>query len=164
MESMEQQKRSGRLILVAVDESKESINSLQWALDNLFTLQDRIILIHAQRDAVSSFAPGSPSVLVPAEVLKLLENDIKKCTETIFAKAMDLCKSKNVTPEIKAHTGDAREVICDAAKKYNPDMLVIGSHGYGAFKRVVLGSVSEYCVHHVQCPVVVVKPQHNKAH
>lgn len=164
MESMEQQRRSGRLILVAVDESEESINALEWALDNLFKSQDRIILIHAQRDAVSSFAPGSPVFMVPAEVVNLLENDIKKCTEAIFAKAMDLCKSKSLTPEVEAHTGDAREVICDAAKKYNSDMVVLGSHGYGAFKRVLLGSVSDYCVHHIHCPVVVVKPQHNKPH
>jgi len=163
MESMEQQKRSGRLILVAVDESKESINALRWALDNLFTSQDRIVLIHAQRDAVSIFVAGSPGFMMPVDVLKMLENDIKKSTEKILAKAMELCKSKNVTPEIEARTGDAREVICDAAKKYNSDMVVLGSHGYGAFKRVVLGSVSDYCVHHVQCPVVVVKPQQNKA-
>lgn len=37
--------------------------------------------------------------------------------------------------ETKAVTGDAREVICDAVKQYNPDMLVLGSHGYGAIKR-----------------------------
>jgi len=27
---------------------------------------------------------------------------------------------------MEAHTGDAREVICNATEKYNPDMLVLG--------------------------------------
>ena len=46
-----------------------------------------------------------------------------------------------VTPETEAHTGDTIEVICDAAKKYNPDMLVLGSHGYGALKRYCLNKI-----------------------
>jgi len=73
--------------------------------------------------------------MVPVDVLTMLENDIKKSTEKILAKATEICKAKNVNPETEARTGDAKEVICKAAKKYNPDMLVVGSHGYGALKR-----------------------------
>lgn len=31
--------------------------------------------------------------------------------------------------------GDARNVMCDAVEKYHATILVLGSHGYGAFKR-----------------------------
>jgi len=161
---MEEQSGSSRFVLVAIDESEESVNALQWALNNLITSQDKIILIHAQRSPISHLATGSPGFMVPTDVTMILEKDIKKSTEKILGKATEICKARNVNPKTEAHTGDAREVICDAAKKYNPDMLVLGSHGYGAVKRVVLGSVSDYCIHHVQCPVVVVKPQKNKAH
>jgi nucleotide-binding universal stress UspA family protein len=37
------------------------------------------------------------------------------------------------------------------------DMLVVGSRGHGEFADVLLGSVSEYCVTNVACPVVVVR-------
>jgi len=37
------------------------------------------------------------------------------------------------------------------------DLLVVGSHGYGAFTGMMLGSVSEYCVHHVSCPITIVR-------
>lgn len=37
------------------------------------------------------------------------------------------------------------------------DLLVVGSRGHGAFAGVLLGSVSEYCVSHSPCPVVVVR-------
>ncbi|KAK9146948.1 hypothetical protein Sjap_006851 [Stephania japonica] len=37
---------------------------------------------------------------------------------------------------------DARHVICEPVEKYNATMLVLGSHGHGRLKRVVLGSVS----------------------
>ena len=31
--------------------------------------------------------------------------------------------------------GDARNVLCEAVEKHHADMLVVGSHGYGAIKR-----------------------------
>ncbi|HET9872985.1 MAG TPA: universal stress protein [Propionibacteriaceae bacterium] len=36
-------------------------------------------------------------------------------------------------------------------------LLVVGSRGLGGFKEVVLGSVSEQCVRHASCPVLVTK-------
>ncbi len=37
------------------------------------------------------------------------------------------------------------------------ELLVVGSRGHGAFSGMLLGSVSEHCVAHASCPVVVVR-------
>jgi nucleotide-binding universal stress UspA family protein len=37
------------------------------------------------------------------------------------------------------------------------DLLVLGSRGHGAFAGMLLGSVSEHCLAHASCPVVVVR-------
>src|SRR5579862_1484852 len=37
------------------------------------------------------------------------------------------------------------------------DLLVVGSRGEGGFSGLLLGSVSQQCSHHAQCPLVVVR-------
>ncbi|KAK3083503.1 hypothetical protein FSP39_024367, partial [Pinctada imbricata] len=51
--------------------------------------------------------------------------------------------------------GKAGEVIIRIAKEENCKLIVTGSRGLGKFKRFVLGSVSDYLVHHSHCPVLI---------
>ena len=37
------------------------------------------------------------------------------------------------------------------------DLLVVGSRGHGGFVEALLGSVSQHCVHHAMCPVVIIR-------
>jgi nucleotide-binding universal stress UspA family protein len=53
-------------------------------------------------------------------------------------------------------SGSAARELLDAAK--GADLLVVGSRGRGGFTGLVLGSVSEQCVRHAGCPVLVVRP------
>ncbi|MES1248814.1 MAG: universal stress protein [Actinomycetota bacterium] len=53
--------------------------------------------------------------------------------------------------------GDAADEICAAAGEIRPELIVIGSHGWGGFRRTVLGSVSNRVVHEAPCGVLVVR-------
>jgi nucleotide-binding universal stress UspA family protein len=51
--------------------------------------------------------------------------------------------------------GHPAQVLIEASRE--ADLLVVGSHGHGAFTGMVLGSVSIHCVTSAFCPVVVVR-------
>lgn len=53
--------------------------------------------------------------------------------------------------------GDAGPAICEVAAAMGADVVVVGSHGSGFVRRVLVGSVSQYVVRHSPCPVLVVR-------
>ena len=123
------------VMVVGVDDSEHSFYALQWTLDHFF----------------APF-PGA------ADVLPFVEADLKKIAGRVVGKAHEICASKSVTDVIlEVVEGDARNVMCEAVEKHHASILVVGSHGYGAIKRAVLGSVSDYCAHHAHCTVMIVK-------
>ena len=81
------------------------------------------------------------------------EGDARK----ILADALNEVSS--VEPDVLIRSsvaeGHPAEVLVRAAR--GADMLVVGSRGHGGFTGAVLGSVSQYCVHHAPCPVLVIR-------
>ena len=49
--------------------------------------------------------------------------------------------------------------IIEVAKEEKVDLIVIGARGLGSLRRTVLGSVSDFVVHHSPVPVTVVPPE-----
>ncbi len=61
--------------------------------------------------------------------------------------------------EPRIERGDPAVVICDVAGEGNFNLVVVGSHGHGLLKRMVIGSVSNHVLRHARCPVLVVREQ-----
>lgn len=67
--------------------------------------------------------------------------------------------SFKVTSEVMA--GSPRNAILELAESWNADLIVVGSHGYRAWERFLLGSVSQAVVSHAKCSVEVVRCKDN---
>jgi nucleotide-binding universal stress UspA family protein len=55
--------------------------------------------------------------------------------------------------------GSPKRVIVEEAEAWGADLIVIGSHGDGALKRFLLGSVSHAVAMHAPCSVRIVRPK-----
>ncbi|XP_043711103.1 universal stress protein Slr1101-like isoform X2 [Telopea speciosissima] len=148
------------VIVVGIDDSEHSFYALHWALDHFFVPfasnpPFKLVVVRA------IFSP--PSVvgfpgLGAAEVLPFVETNFKTIAAEVVEKARETCRNKLVHDVVvEVVEGDARNVLCEAVEKHHASILVVGSHGYGAIKRAVLGSVSDYCAHHAHCSVMIVK-------
>lgn len=66
-----------------------------------------------------------------------------------------LGQSLNVTGQVLQ--GSPQSAILEEAEQWKADLIVVGSHGYGTWHRLVLGSVSQAVVLHAKCSVEVVR-------
>ena len=53
--------------------------------------------------------------------------------------------------------GEAREELIRKANEIQADVIIVGSQGKGFVKRTILGSTTDFLVHHAKCTVLVVK-------
>ncbi|WOL11802.1 universal stress protein A-like protein [Canna indica] len=155
-----------RRIVVAVDESEESIYALRWCLRNLprpvsgdaSESRDTFILVYARPTPPVYSAMDGTGYFFAQEVTANMDKYSRDLADAVMEKAKNICKEyANITVEAKICAGDARDVICQMVDKLGADLLVLGSHGYGFIKRALLGSVSDHCARNAKCPVLIVK-------
>ena len=144
---MSRQDRDDRRIVVGVDGSPSSMTALRWAI-----LQAE--LTGCEVEAVTAWQlPSRYGFAAVTDRATSFEGDARK----ILADALNEVSS--VEPDVLIRSsvaeGHPDEVLVRAAR--GADMLVVGSRGHGGFTGAVLGSVSQYCVHHAPCPVLVIR-------
>ncbi|PVD25156.1 hypothetical protein C0Q70_15654 [Pomacea canaliculata] len=98
-------------------------------------------------------------VSVVTDLLQDEEKRIKTFLETLGNKL----KSHGIGGKVKSVGGSAGEVICKVANDERANLIVIGSRGMGTIRRTLLGSVSDYVMHHAHVPVLICKqdPHHH---
>ncbi|GBG84194.1 hypothetical protein CBR_g38165 [Chara braunii] len=147
-----------RRVVVAVDESEQSFHALRWAIDHVLRREsDTVTLLHVQQQATLYAGPAGPSYFVPSEVLRTFKERNDVVTRSVTLKAKDACDKARIASMVRVAVGDPRDVICEQLEMLDADLLIMGSRGLSAIGRTFLGSVSDYCVNHAKCPVVVVR-------
>ncbi|XP_034892046.1 universal stress protein PHOS32 isoform X1 [Populus alba] len=158
-----------RRIGIAVDLSDESAFAVKWAVQNYLRSGDAVILVHVSPTNVLYGADwGSLPIKENynlddqnEENQQKIEEDFNLFTST---KANDIAQplvDANIPFKIhivKDH--DMKERLCLEVERLGLSAVVMGSRGFGASRKSSkgrLGSVSDYCVHHCVCPVIVVR-------
>ena len=106
-------------------------------------------------------APPTPEAwALPVNYFEDMDMSLRKQAENIVDDALNNLKAKmNKTISVDGLVlpGPARTVILDESESWGADLIVVGSHGYRALERFLLGSVSQAVVSHAKCSVEVVR-------
>lgn len=62
-----------------------------------------------------------------------------------------------VSVTTKVAEGNPKRIIAEEAEAWGADLIVLGAHGFGAVKRMLVGSVSQAVASHAHCSVEIVR-------
>jgi nucleotide-binding universal stress UspA family protein len=147
---------AARPILLATDGSPSATEAQKEA----FELAGRL---DAPLVAVSVVHPVAPPVGYAAygyaDILRELTEAERHRMEALLAEVAESAEGEGVRCSTVVAQGFAVEEICRRASEYDAELIVVGSHGWGAARRLLSGSVSTGLVHSAPCPVLVVRPR-----
>ena len=134
-------------IVVGVDESDGARDALRWAVTEGVVRQADVVAVLAwgfldqHNDVLEGFNPS------------YTDADADAALERMISAALPPAEASSV----------GRRVVCDLPARALQDaaaegeMLVVGARGLGGFRGLLLGSVSQHCIHHATVPTVVVR-------
>lgn len=137
-------------LLIGHDGSEFSDSALTWTLELAERLGTHVTVVRAwvltTAPRPKTWSPGYMPPLVDFE-----EATVEKLTADV---AQLVAEHPDVRVSHQAVHGRPASILVEGSER--ADMLVVGPRGLGGFRGLVLGSVSEQCVRHAKCPVVVV--------
>jgi nucleotide-binding universal stress UspA family protein len=136
-------------ILVAVDNSDYAMKAFEYAIQLARAVNAKVFVVHVVQN------PAMTDALVSVSELK---TSFKKQGSKLLTSLSSTAEAKfGITVETILEEGDPPKVILDTAKKFNANIIVIGSRGLSQIKELLLGSVSHSVTKHADIPVLVVK-------
>jgi len=137
-------------ILVAVDSSEYAMKAFEYAIQLARIVNAKVFVVHV----VQNPATAADTLASVSE----LKTSFKNQGRELLASISSIAESKfGIRVETILEEGDPPKVILDTAKKFNANMIVIGSRGLSQIKELLLGSVSHSVAKHAEIPVLVVK-------
>lgn len=146
-------------IIMATDGSEFSRAAIEKCCRTI-PLEKAQVKVIAIAEAIMPMA--SEPFAVSAQYIQQTRDAMLKQAEEFAADAVRTISENSLIPETEVTTlvriGDPARAIVEEAEMWEADLIVVGSHGYGFWGRVVMGSVSQAVINHAPCSVLVVRP------
>ena len=137
-------------VVVGVDGSDGARDALRFALEEARLRRAAVRAVAAWQVPVAAYG-GTLKPPDPA-IVDRLAPEARSAVERALEDAADAAAGVNVDTVVRE--GAPARVLLEEAD--DADLLVVGTHGLGGFRSLLLGSVSQQCAHHAPCPVVIV--------
>jgi len=138
----------GRNIVVGIDGSSASTAALRWAVR-------QAQLTGASIDAVMAWQMPPSFAWISESATGV--GDYRRQAHRVVAEAIRQSHADEAGVKIEpwVQEGHPAHVLIEASR--GAQLLVVGSRGHGGFASALLGSVSQNCIHHASCPVLVIR-------
>lgn len=134
-------------ILVPVDFSAASLVALDHAAELAQTFGGKLSVLYVVEPIAYPAEFGITLNMTPDLVSKA-ERELTKLVAT---------RLPSTTVSVAVENGVADAGIIEYAARHGVEMIVMGTHGYGAVKHLLLGSTTERVVRHAPCPVLTLR-------
>ena len=150
--------RSNMRILFATDGAKQSDAAIEMLKNFALSDGDEIKVISvvdmAIPMAIDIYGGYLPDT---GELEKTARENAQKLLERAQERIGSHFGGTNLAISAEVLFGSPESRIVETAEAIHPDLIVVGSHGYSRWERLLLGSVSDSVVHHAPCSVLVVR-------
>jgi nucleotide-binding universal stress UspA family protein len=153
-------------ILIATGDSPESLGVFKAGLTLAEKYGAQISILHVLNLFQNGFEVlGTPLMggtypmmneLAIQEYQKELQSREQRGIERLESYATE-ARARNIKAEIFQNIGDAGRTICETAKNYSADLIVMGRNQKSMLSEIFLGSTSNYVLHHAPCSVLVIQ-------
>jgi nucleotide-binding universal stress UspA family protein len=140
------------VIVVGVDHSEGAKAALRFGLEEARLRRARLRVVHAWQYGYIGATGLEGTLPALGGEIKELRGAAEAALEEMLRESIG--GTDGVAIERRVVEGRPAPVLVDEST--GADLLVVGSRGHGGFTGLLLGSVSQQCVHHAACPVVVV--------
>ncbi|MBI9020555.1 MAG: universal stress protein [Verrucomicrobia bacterium] len=155
-------------ILVAVDFSKNTDEVMAQAAALGKGLGAKLWIVHVTSTALQAAYESTQLYDFAPEFISAAGGDVELardlCAEEYKREHQSLLnlsgkmREAGVDAQAMLLKGDAAALILEKAEDLDIDIIVMGSHGHGLLRKVLLGSVSEAVIRKAFCSVLIVPP------
>ncbi len=157
-------------ILVAIDSSTIGKTVFNKALDLAKATGASMMLLH-----VLSYEDGMPNLPTSfgreyyaglsskaLEIYKQQCKDFESQGLKLLQSLANQAIAAGISAEFTQNHGSPGQTICDLAQNLQSDLIVMGRRGRSGINELIMGSVSNYVLHHASCSVLVMQHLVNK--
>ncbi|PSN18447.1 universal stress protein [filamentous cyanobacterium CCP5] len=154
-------------ILVALDRGETAAAVFEQAVPIAKALDAELMLLSvltAEGDSGLALPPSTGLGYYPLLGNETVWETYRRSFETYEAEGLQLLRhfqqaatEAGVQAEFTQASGSPGAMICNLARTWQAGLIIVGSHGRQGFEEALLGSVSNYVMHHANCSVLVVK-------
>ena len=150
-------------ILLAIGDSPDSERVFVAGLTLAEKFGAEMLLLHVINPATpTGFSPlvGGMFQIVNDVVLEQYAKEWKEYEQTGIDRLQtyaEQTKKRGIQVEFSQNLGNSGSMICEVAKRWSADTIVMGRNQKSMLSEVFLGSTSNYVMHHAPCSVMVIQ-------